>query len=695
MVDLAELAAHYGVATSFHDQSGDLRHVPESTVRDVLTSMGVDPDHPHALVDAHLRHWRAVVPPIVVMRSGEPSRVWVHVPHGTPVSGSLLLEDGRRMELAAMDWWVEPRDVDDVLTGEASFVVPGDVPIGWHRIDISCARGEHSVPLAVAPSMLPRLEKRSWGLMTQVYAMQSRQSWGIGDVADVVSVADWVGSRGADFVLVNPMHAAEPVSPMEASPYLPTTRRFFNPIYLRIEDIPEYQSLPAETRAEIALLRDSCLPERDDELIDRDLIWTAKRAALRAIFDAGRVDHREHEFDRFVAAGGQGLLDFATWCAIADVHGADISNWPSELGSPHASGIATFRARAASDIQFHQWLQWQMDQQLANAQGQAKAAGMAIGIMHDLAVGVHPRGADAWALADVLATGITVGAPPDMYNQRGQNWSQPPWRPDALRDAAYQPFRDMLQAMFRHSGGVRIDHILGLFRLWWIPKGVPPAAGTYVHYDHDELLGILALEAERAGAIVVGEDLGTVAEPVEAALASWGILGTSILWFERDADGSIRQPDHWRSDVLASVTVHDLPPTAGYLQAEHVRLRSELDLLTTDVEQEYASARRECDEWVALLNDAGDLDLDDSDDIQAIVAALYAIAARSPALLFGVSINDLVGDLRAVNQPGTDREYPNWRIRMSDREGRDTYIEDIQTNQLADRILNAVEHERP
>ena len=225
------------------------------------------------------------------------------------------------------------------------------------------------------------------------------------------------------------------------------------------------------------------------------------------------------------------------------------------------------------------WMQWLVDEQMAVTQGAARDAGMAIGVMHDLAVGVHPEGSDAWALQDVLAPGVGVGAPPDMYNQMGQNWSQPPWRPDALAEAAFVPYRDMLRTVLAHAGGLRIDHVLGLFRLWWVPQDFPAYAGTFVRFDYDAMLSILMLEAHRAGALVVGEDLGTVEPWVQEVLADRGILGTSILWFETVEGGVIKDPFDWRRDVLASVTVHDLPPTAGYLRDEHVRIRAELGLL--------------------------------------------------------------------------------------------------------------------
>ena len=334
-------------------------------------------------------------------------------------------------------------------------------------------------------------------------------------------------------------------------------------------------------------------------------------------------------------------------------------------------------------------MQWLLDEQMEQTQEAAVEVGMRAGVIHDLAVGVAGEGADAWALQDVLAAGVTVGCPPDMYNQLGQNWAQPPWRPDALADAAYVPYRDMLRTLLRHSGGIRVDHILGLFRQWWIPEGSPASEGAYVAFDHEALVGILALEAHRAGALVIGEDLGTVEPRVEQFLYERGILGTSILWFERGPGGVLKEPEHWRGDALASVTVHDLPPTAGYLAGEHVRIRADLGLLSRPVAEERAADDAATREWLDLAVDRGWLD-DAEADTDAQVVALHRIVAASPARLIGISLPDLVGDVRAQNQPGTDQEYPNWRVPLADGSGAAVALEDLPDAPLLDDLIATV-----
>ena len=700
---LARLAEAYGVATEYWDQAGALVNVSGSTVAAVLTALGLDIDSPEAveaaLEEKRLRDWRRMLPPVFVMRQGAEGRLWVHVVDGRSVRVRIELEDGGRLDLEQMEFWVDPVDVDGVLIGEASFRMPADLPLGWHTMHAESDDASSSAPVVVAPQRLDPealTGDRQWGFMTQVYAMRSSQSWGIGDLHDLADLAEWSGRElGAGFTLINPLHAASPVPPMAPSPYLPVTRRFANPMYLRIEDIPEFDRLTPAVSERVEQLA-GVLRRLDHtaDLLDRDAVWGAKRTALEAIHASGMDAMRAEQYDAFVRSQGAGLVDFATWCAISDVHGHP-SQWPAGLGHPSSADVIAFRGEHADLVDLHMWMQWLVDEQLAATQGRAIEAGMALGVMQDLAVGVHPDGADAWALQDVLAPGVGVGAPPDMYNQMGQNWHQPPWRPDALAEAAFIPFRDMLRTVLRNAGGLRIDHVLGLFRLWWVPSGFPAYAGTFVRFDFDAMLAILMLEAHRAGALIVGEDLGTVEPWVQEALAERGILGTSILWFENGPGGTVKDPHDWRREVLASVTVHDLPPTAGYLRDEHVRIRSELGLLTTPVEEVRAGAEAEREAWANVLRHHGwlawDVDIRTDEGLDAFAVALHRALAASPARLVGIGLPDVVGDRRAQNQPGTDQEYPNWRVPMSDATGAPVLLEDVlRGSELLDQLTGPV-----
>jgi 4-alpha-glucanotransferase len=700
--ELIALAHAHGVATEFQDWRGKHVDVPMATIVAVLTALGVDTSAPAAaLTELEDADWRRTLPDCVVTREGAATEVQVHVPLGAPVEVRLALEDGSPpRELAGVTRYVEPRAVDGKLVAAATFTLPADLPLGWHELLADADGGSSRCPVVVTPAFLglPAQVPGSraiWGFMTQLYSVRSRASWGHGDLADLAELARWSGSQlGAGFVLVNPLHSPAPVPPIEPSPYLPVTRRFVSPLYLRVEQVEEFGQLTADQRAGVAELAAPLQRPGDAEtLLDRDAVWAAKRSALQLVAKVPRSAAREREYQAFLLREGDGLRDFATWCALAEVHGPAWSEWPDELRNPESPAVQTARKELADAVDFHSWLQWLADEQLALAQHTSVQAGMPLGVVHDLAVGVHPDGADTWALQDVMARGVTVGAPPDAFNQQGQDWSQPPWRPDRLAAAGYAPYRDMLRTILRHAGGIRVDHMLGLFRLWWVPKGVSAAQGTYVRYDHEALVGILALEAARAGAVVVGEDLGVFEPWVRDYLAERGVLGTSILWFERTSDGRPLPPERWRELCLAAVTTHDLPPTAGYLAGEHVRLRDRLGLLTRDSKEEARVDARERRRWLNLLIDRGWLKR--GADEQAVVEALHRVLAATPSRLLGVALTDAVGDRRAINQPGTNREYPNWRVPLADGSGRPVLLEDLEDSPRAARLAAAVRDTGP
>jgi 4-alpha-glucanotransferase len=700
---LLELARRYGIATEYDDWNDNHIVVSEDTLVAVLGALGVsaatEDDRAAALVAHDRDHWSRSLPTTIVARAGAESSFWVHVTHGDPVGLWIRLEDGSvRTGLRQLDNMTPPFELDGRWIGEATFELPGDLPLGYHRVHLQVGSFDTSTTLIITPESveLPaRLgARRTWGLATQLYSVRSQRSWGIGDLTDLTDLAVWSGSQhGAGYILVNPLHAAAPTAPMEPSPYLPTSRRFVNPIYLRVEAIPEYAYVRHRGRIRKARADVQSRGRRVDS-VDRDAAWKAKRSALESVYLVERSAGRELAYAGFRAREGRSLADFATWCALAEEFGSDWHQWPEDLQHPGSPAVADFAAAHADAVDFHRWLQWQLDDQLTAAQSAAIQAGMSLGIMHDLAVGVDPNGADAWALQDTLALGVTAGAPPDEYNQLGQDWSQPPWRPDQLVERAYEPFRALVNAVLRHAGGLRIDHIIGLFRLWWIPKGSSPTEGTYVRYDHEAMIGIVALEAQRAGALVVGEDLGTVEPWVRVYLRERGLFGTSILWFELDRDGDggpARKPlpaERWREYSLSSVTTHDLPPTAGYLAGDHVRLRDELGLLTNPVEEELAGDRAAQAAWLTELRRVGLLG--DDPDVEEIILALYRYLGRTPSKLLALALVDAVGDRRTQNQPGTVDEYPNWRVPLSGPDGRPILLEDVFADPRAASLADSL-----
>ena len=704
---LQQLADAHGVGTSFQGWDGLPHSVAESTLVKVLAALGVDArTNQHieaALAEAELAPWRRMLPPAVVIKQGEPAQVPVHVRDGATTRLTITLEGGAvQREAVQQDVRVQPREVDGVSTGRATFSLPEDLPLGWHTLHAESEGATATATLVVTPARLatakPLEERRGWGLATQLYSVRSKRSWGIGDFADLADLAAISGARGADYVLVNPLHAAEPVPPVQPSPYSPSTRRFFNPLYIRIEAIPELAYLRPRKRAALENLHEEVSGlNKDAERLDRDAVYAAKLQALEMLYHTRRSPARQAAFDEFCRLSGKGLEDFALWSAIREdlVPGDPLWKDPAyAIGTPEAEAL---REKLADRIGFHRWLQWICDEQLENAQRTALRSGMRLGVVHDLAVGVDHSSADAWTLRGVLAPNTSVGAPPDMYNQQGQDWGQPPWHPARLAEAGYQPFRNMLATVLRHAGGIRVDHILGLFRLWWIPMGNAPGDGAYVRYDHEALIGILALEAHRAGAVVIGEDLGTFEPWVRDYLAARGILGTSILWFEYDGDSPLA-PEKYRTQALASVNTHDLPPTAGYLAGDHVGLRSRLGLLERSESEERAEHNASLEKMFALLRERGYLSEvpasggSGQETEEHTIEALHLLLAQAPSVLLGVALVDAVGERRVQNQPGTTEElYPNWQVPLGGPDGRPVYLDDLPGNKRFNSLLAAVE----
>ncbi|MCX5524108.1 4-alpha-glucanotransferase [Streptomyces bobili] len=681
--DLTRLAALHGVAVSFRPSPDRTVTASAAAVTRALAALGVDagtPEATRAALAARERELAGRLLPATVVRwsGGDGPDALADLPEGT----RLLIETEQGETRASL----------------------AQLPPGVHTVTATAPDGRTArAHLVVAPPRLPTPTGRSYGLLVQLYSLLSGRSWGMGDLGDLAELAGWAGrALGAGFVQVNPLHAAVPGAPTDPSPYRPSSRRFPDPVHLRIEDVPEFAYVTdperlRELRERAARLRETVLGK--GALIDRDAVWELKREALELIAAVPLGPGRRAAYCDFLAREGQSLEDHATWCALAEVHGSDWHRWPQGLRDPRSADTARARLELMDRVDFHSRLAWLTDTQLTAAQRTAREAGMPLGIVHDLAVGVHPGGADAWAQQDHLAAGMSVGAPPDAFNARGQDWGLPPWRPDRLAESGYAPYRRLLRALFRYAGALRIDHVMGLFRLWWVPQGEPPTEGTYVRYDAEAMLALLVLEASRAGAVVIGEDLGTVEPGVREALRERGVLGTSVLWFERDWDGDGRPlaPDAWRADCLATATTHDLPSTAARLTGEHVELRDRLDLLNRPVEEERAEAAADTGEWLDLLSR---LDLlqgtgggADTSSEEAEIQAVHRFLLRTPARMIGVWLPDAVGDRRPQNLPGTWDQYPNWRLPVADAEGRPVTLEELAASSRLHALMEVLREE--
>ena len=590
----------WGIDDGYFDALGVWRDTSPSTHEAIVAAMGGDPNEPPP-----------TTPSVVVLRAGATT--------ATPARGDLTLEDGR------------------VLTIDGA--LPADLPLGYHEL-----RGDGApMRVIVAPSRCHLPEAfRIWGWAAQLYATRSRESWGIGDLADLRRLGRWSARElGARLILLNPLAAATVTLPQQSSPYTPSSRRFRNPLYLRVEDVPGGRDADVAPRAAEARALNA------ERHIVRDRIFALKMDALSRLWKrfGGAA-----EFERFRKECA-GLREFAIFCALQEHHQSGWQAWPAEHRQPDAGGVRRFADEHAERVAFHEWLQWLLDAQLA-------AAGREIPLMQDLPIGVDPDGADAWVWQDILATGTSVGAPPDRYIVQGQDWGLPPFVPHRLAAAGYEPFAQTVRAALRHAGGLRIDHVMGLFRLFWVPRGLTPADGAFVRSRADDLLGIVALESVRTGAFIVGEDLGTVEEGVRETLAEQAILSYKVVWFEPEP------PASYPELALAAVTTHDLPTIRGLWTG-------------TDIDQQKAVGLTPNEEGLAEMRTrlAAMIEADDETPLPRVVEETHRLLAEAPCAVVTATLDDALLVEERPNMPSTVVPS-NWSIALPKP------LEDIENDPL-------------
>jgi 4-alpha-glucanotransferase len=622
----------WGVQDGYHDVGGTWHDTPPSAIAAALEAMGAGPDQ--STPDAG-------------------GSTWFVSPGSSPaVEGPAMLTTEGGAVL-----WVE---------GE----LPADLPLGYHTLN----RMEDGAPvtIVVSPGRCPLPSAPGWGWAVQLYAARSRQSWGMGDLGDLSTLARWSASDlGAGLVLVNPLHAAHPGAPQQASPYYPSSRLFRSPLYLRIEDVPGAAAVLGPGLEELAAAGRAL---NADRRIDRDEVWRLKHDALKAIWDSVADNFA---FDRWRDATGEPLQSYATFCVLAEEYGRDWKTWPEKYRHPGSSEVVRFGKIQRRRVRFHQWVQWLLDRQLASASS-------SLPVMHDLALGVDPAGADAWMWQDAFALDMSVGAPPDTFNTRGQDWGVPPFNPWALRACGYQPFVETIRATLRHAGGLRLDHVMGLFRQWWVPAGGSAADGVYVRYPAGDLLDIVALECHRAGAYAVGEDLGTVEDQVRTELRSRGVLSYRVVWFED------RPPPEYPEQALASVSTHDLPTVAGLWTGSDFddQRKAGMEPDERSTEEVRARLRR-------ILGLRGDAEAEevaaDEDGLPTdeVVARTYECLGQAPSLLLTAALEDALAVAERPNMPGTTDEWPNWSIALP------APLEDLMADPRAHAIARSLARPRP
>ena len=510
--------------------------------------------------------------------------------------------------------------------------LPPDLPLGYHTLTDPEDGAETRLIVSPGRCFLPA--GRGWGWAVQLYGARSEGSWGIGDLADLRRLGRWSADElGARLLLLNPLHAALPGLPQTASPYFPSTRQFRNPLYIRVEEVPGADRLGGDLDRLASEGRDL----NRNRHVDRDAVYRLKLEALDRIWDGFGEDPA---FDAFCQKGASSLEGYATFCTLSEEFGRPWWSWPEEYRIPDRPEVERYRHEHRPRVRFHQWLQWLLDLQLAEA-------GESLSLIEDLAVGVDPAGADGWLWQGVLASGMSVGAPADEFNTQGQDWGVPPFDPWKLRAAGYGPFVQTIRSSLRHGGGMRLDHVMGLFRLFWVPHGKRPHEGTYVRYPASDLLDIVALESHRAGAYIVGEDLGTVEDEVRVELAARNILSYRVLWFEG------APPAEWPVQALAAVTTHDLPTVAGLWRGSDFEAQRSLDLEPNEESTETTRKR--------LAELAG---AEDDTPVEDVVAAAYETLSRTPCLLVTATLEDALAVEERPNMPGTTDQWPNWSIAL-------------------------------
>lgn len=684
---LRQLAARLGIIDEYFDLAGHVRVTTDETRRALLAGLGLD-----VHTDQSARDYLAelneaadaeLIPPVLVVEQGDSAlaHLTLHAPssraRGGPWRLEVVLESGERSVTEG------PWRGDAAL----SLALPPNLSLGYHEVRVALSAGGEAwsneqtlivvPPRCVAPAELLG-ETPSFGLIANLYTVRSNTNWGVGDFTDLAALGTWGAGVGADFVGLNPLHALLNRGD-DISPYSPVSRLFRNPIYIDVARVPELQHAPelrdhlasAPFRSEIDALRET-------PAVRYDQVMAVKRLVLDALYRVfiervrGSGDARDREYAAYVATVEPELGKFALWMTIAEdtslAGGNDWRRWPAELRDPSSAAVARLAVERAKRVDFHRWIQFEADRQLGEAAKTARAAGMRIGVYQDLAIGTSPAGADAWAFAPLFAQRTSIGAPPDAYAVNGQNWGLPPLDPRAMKRDRYRYVTRVLRSAFRHAGAVRIDHVMGLFRLFWIPDGMHASDGAYVRYPASDLLGIVALESVRQNALVVGEDLGTVAADVPPALQKWSVLSSKVLFFERESNGDFKASHTYPKLALATANTHDMPTITGFWEARDIDVRRALGVLTTEEEADWARIDRERERHalLELLAREGIIANAWTPISPAeLRAAVYAFLWRTPAALAGIALDDLAGEIEQVNVPGVGPDkYSSWTRKM-------------------------------
>ena len=669
------------VARAYVDALGTPRSAPPETVAR-FEALLVEPPH-------------SVVAPTTVLREHQPPGIDVTLPAMSwteSVHWRLVLEDGTESEgeqplrdapVVAVDHRADGTfDTRRIRLGEP-------LPLGVHRLDITVAAyGRASAHVVVVPERAFAPHGRTWGIALQLYTLRSARNDGIGDFADLRAACRLLGSRGASYVGINPLHAPFRSDPAAASPYSACSRRWLNFLYIALDDVPEACSAQVRAIVENPGRREQLAALRDAGDVDYAGVAAAKDTVLRACFDALRLDEaRRVAFAAWCDAHGAPLTRFGAFEAIVARFGRDPDGWPAALRDPSSADVALFAASEDDEVRYGMYLQWLAAEQLAAVA--ADAAEHGVQLYRDLAVGVAENAADVWADADAYVAEVSVGAPPDVLNTAGQDWGLPPLDPRGLAREGYAELLALVQSNCRAAGALRIDHAFSLARLYWIPRGGGARDGTYVTYPLDDLVGIVALASVRERCVVIGEDLGTVPDGFRERMEGSAILSYRILFFERAPDGSFLPPEAYPELALATAGTHDLPTIPAWLRGEDIGLREQLGFLAGPPAAEQALRVDDRARFLDALVAHGDLDPGERDDDVAVVVAANRYLAATPCAIVMAQLDDVLCERHPVNVPGTSTQYPNWRRKL------ETDLDTLATDPRLGRLCTTLNELRP
>lgn len=693
---LDSLARRLGIGDGYLDYLGHwVTSSAESKAR-ILRAMGC-PAADEAALDEECRRldalqWNTLAPPVATAH-GHPVRIDLNI--RMPVAGSLhwaLREEngGHRDGLVPLADC--PERSRCVAAGSSisrrAFELPVDLPPGYHQLEITVAGRTAGSSLIVAPPCCyepPAIAagKRHWGVALPLYAIRSRGNWGIGDFADLANLIRWLAPQGADFIGLNPLHALAPADASRSSPYSPSNRHFLNVLYIAVPQVPEYGGCAAalasvgEPAFQARLNRLRLAP-----LVQYEGVAAAKIEILKLLFlDFGRRHlaqgtQRASRFQEFLAQGGALLQSQARFDAL-DQHFRETlhaqsgwPSWPQEFRHPGSAAVLSFAATHDPEVSFYAYLQWLAHEQLQGARELASTLGMPIGLYGDYAVGPHPSGAETWVDQAGFCAGAEIGAPPDAMSSIGQGWGLPPPDPAVMASRGLAGFLRRIRTNLGYYGALRLDHVMSLYRLWWMTAGHSPTEGVYVHYPLPALLAVVAIESVRTACLVVGEDLGVVPGAIRRALPEYGLYEYQVLLYEKDNDGRFRRPQDLARRALGTVTTHDTPTLRGFWENRDIVLRRQLGLTSTS-DGDAASERERTRDKAGLLAALGEERLRPVHPASAqepytaeLAQAVHLYLARSATTLIALQLDDLLGMADPVNVPGTDREYPNWQRKL-------------------------------